>query len=348
MSQVSAASFADVTPIESRRSANSLLLPTAELVAVLGLVEFDLWYLRGTDSPLLHAMVFSAIGLVIWCSYQRRRKSEPSATPFLPAARAWAEATALTLAITLVLIAAAWLLRDLDEGFRFYFRRRPFAEHFVWLGVRFAGAVVQQLGLQLLIGPACLEIVRSRRGAVCAAGLLFGILHLPHPILVAVTMIVGSLWVWLFQRSGRLAPVVTCHVVLSILAAGTLPRTVISDMDIGEQALNQMIHPRYICGENIREAVDLVKSRAYFDRQGGTGREFVEGVYRDFLGRQPTDDELDRWLTELSETSRARTARSIFNSKQFDAVHPRSIARRLRVEYADDLASDNPRESVRR
>lgn len=348
MSQVSAASFADVTPIESRRSANSLLLPAVELVAVLGLVEFHLWYLRGTDSPLLHAMVFSAIGLVIWFGYQRRRKSEPSATPFLPAARAWAEATVLTLAITVVLLAAAWLLRDLDEGFRFYFRRRPFAERFVWLGVRCAGAVVQQLALQLLIGPACLEIVRSRRVAVCAAGLLFGILHLPQPILVAVTVIVGSLWVWLFQRSGRLAPVMTCHAVLSILAAGTLPQAVISDMDIGKQALKQMIHPRYVCGENIREAVDLVKSRAYFDRQGGTGQEFIAGVYRDFLGRQPTNEELERWLTKLSETSRARTARSIFNSKKFDTVRTRSIARRLRVEYTDDLALDNPRASVRR
>lgn len=343
-----AASQPNADRTDPQRSLASLAVPAFELLVVLGLVEIDLWYLRGTDNPLLHAAVFAAIGMAICRSVQRRQKSgSPAPTPSA-AARAWAESLLLLASVTLLLFATAWFFRDSDEGFRFFFRQRPVMGWLMWLSGRVAGAVVQQLGLQLLIGPACREIVRPGALAACAAGLLFGVLHLPHPILLAIGVVVGSLWVWLYNRSGRLAPVMVCHAVLSILAAGTLPKSLIADMDIGTCALDQMIHPRYRCTEDVREAVAIVRTDAYYTRHGGTPRAYIAAIYRDFLGRGPTDGELDRWLIELSQNSRARTALSMFKSKGFERVQVRVVANRMRAAHADDFARNSVDDSQRR
>lgn len=348
MSVVGAASLASSARTNESRLLTSLIVPAAELLIVLGLMEIDLWYLRGTDQPLLHAMVFVTIAVAIWYSVRRRQLNGLAATGGSTAARAWGEGFVLTACVTLVLFATAWLFRDRDEGFRFFFRQRPPSEWLVWVTVRIVGAVVQQLGLQLFIGPVCREIVRRGFLGIGAAGLLFGILHLPHPILVAITVIMGSLWVWLYGRSGRLAPVVVCHAVLSLLAAGTLPKSVISDMDIGRYALNQMINPRYLCTEDVGEAVELVRTQSYYVRQGGTPRGFIEGIYRDFLDRGPSQEELDKWLIELSENSRARTALSMFKSRGFERVRVRAIARNVRAVGTDEVARGDPDDSVRR
>ncbi len=348
MSLVVAVSLANAARTNEARSLASFARPAIELLIVLGLVEIDLWYLRGTDNPLLHAALFATIGLVIWLSIQRRQRTGTAAPEVPTAARAWGESLVLMMSVTVVLFVTAWIFRDPDEGFRFFFRQRPFTGWLAWLASRVVGAVAQQLGLQLLIGPVCREIVRPRIPAVCAAGLLFALLHLPHPILVAITAVIGSLWVWLYSRSFRLAPVILCHAVLSILAAGALPKSVISNMDIGRDALNQMINPRYLCTEDVREAVEIVRTGVYYSRQGGTPPGWIAGIYWDFLGRAPTQEELERGLIELSENSRARTALRMFKSKSFDRVQVRVIAHGLRAAQTDDLAPKEVGDSRRR
>lgn len=333
---------------DDRRPLASLLVPAAELLVVLGLMEIDLWYVRGTDDPLLHAVIFGAMVAVIWSSLSRRQRCASMTHEVTTAARAWGECLGLTACAAVALFAAAWLFRDPDEGFRFYFRRRPPVDWFAWLAIRATGAVVQQLGLQLFIAPVCREIVRRDVLAIGTAGILFGILHLPQPILVAITVVIGSLWVWLYGRSGRLAPVIACHAVLSLLAAGALPQSVIGDMDIGGKAFAQMINPRYLCTADVREAVELVRTAAYFARHGDTRRGFIEGIHWDFLGREPTAEELDKWLVELSENSRARTALSMFKSRAFDKVRPCAIARDMNATSGVETVRDKADDPMRR
>jgi membrane protease YdiL (CAAX protease family) len=325
-----------------------MLVPAAELLVVLGLLELDLWYVRGSDNPLLHAVIFAAMTAVIGASVHRRQRAGLPTPGVSTIARAWGECLTLMACAAVALFAAAWLFRDPDEGFRFYFRQRPLAGWLEWLAIRAAGAVVQQLGLQLFIAPVCREIVRRDGLAIGAAGLLFGTLHLPHPILVAITVTIGSLWVWLCLRSGRIAPVIACHAMLSLLAAGTLPQSIIGDMDIGRESLNQMINPRHRSTADVREAVELVRTQSYYAMNGSTRRGFITGIFRDFLGRDPSREEIDKWLLELSENSRARTALSIFKSRAFDRVRPTSIARAMKAVGSDRITRDKPDDPVRR
>jgi hypothetical protein len=109
-----------------------------------------------------------------------------------------------------------------------------------------------------------------------------------------------------------------------------------------------MIHPRYRCTEDVREAVAIVKTEAYYTSHGGTPHAYIAGIYRDFLGRGPTDAELDRWLIELSENSRARMALSMFKSKGFERVQVRVVANRMRAAHADELVRNNVDNSQRR
>ncbi len=160
---------------------------------------------------LLHAKGPFLVGVgVFWLFWiLRRRRKEPAllASWGLRAAPAatWIAPAAVTVLGTVGLF---WLAPRLGHEIPAH----------VWaLAVLYLPwALVQEVALQgiLLRG---LETAVSPRIAPVLAGLLFGVAHLPDPVLTVLTAGIGTVWATLFVRHRTIWPLAVSHAVLGAL-----------------------------------------------------------------------------------------------------------------------------------
>lgn len=73
------------------------------------------------------------------------------------------------------------------------------------------------------------------RGAVgiLLVGLVFGLLHLPNPLLAALTFLGGVVWAWAYQREANLFALAASHSIVSIVLAFTFPSNLINSLRVG-------------------------------------------------------------------------------------------------------------------
>ncbi len=293
--------FGLVAPLRERTR------PLTEMVAVVGLLELELWHLRSEGPTWLNVIVYGAIVAVVAHSCRRRwRAGWKGEVAEVGAARAWLEVGAVALALSATLMGAAALVGDSNETFEFFFLDKPPLKLANWLVGKFGAALIQQLALQLFLWPSCFELTRSKPVGMVLAASLFGIIHLPSPTLVAITTLAGVAWIALYRRTARLAPLVVSHMILAILAHGGLPERLTFDMRVGLTATADMKRfedlndprNRLINRRLKRSKADLkyFATRGYYDAQGGDFPGFVRGLYRDILDRPATDGDVAYWL----------------------------------------------------
>ena len=295
-----------VSSLDARPDSSYRLRAAAELVVVLGLLEAELWSLRGWAPAWFHVVVYAILGTTVGLSVARRRAA--MVAPTLGAGWSWLEATAACLVLSTILMVAAWFLGDRNETFEFVFLQKPPLKLANWLLGKFGAALAQQLALQWFLGPVCREITRSRTLGMVLAASLFGLVHLPSVTLVAITLIAGLVWISLYQRSGRLAPLVAVHMILATLAHGALPERLTYDMRVGMTAVadlerfaalgdpkNRQINRRL---KDNRADLRHFASAAYYEAQGGTDPDFVRGLFRDILERPATDADVAFWQNQ--------------------------------------------------
>lgn len=278
----------------------------AELLTVVGLLEAELWYLRSQGPAWVNVLVYAAIVAVLWLSRERRRKAG-LVTTFVDvgARRAWLEVAGAALILSTALMVAARLVGDANETFEFVFLDKPPLKLFNWLVGKFGAALGQQLALQMFLWPACFEVTKGRASGAILAASIFGLIHLPSPTLVAITTLAGAAWIFFYQRTGRLAPLVLSHMILATLAHGGLPERLTYDMRVGSTATADMKRFRELNDPRIRVINRRLKdhraslrrytSPAYYDAQGGDLPGFVRGLFRDLLGRPATDADVAFW-----------------------------------------------------
>jgi membrane protease YdiL (CAAX protease family) len=284
------------------------LRPLAELVVVVGLLEAELWFLRANAPGWLNALAYGAIVLVAWLSHESRRRAGFVATfPTIGASRAWFEVFSACAILSAILMIAAGLVGDPNETFEYIFLDKPPLKLFQWVSGKFAAALVQQLALQLFLWPVCFEVTRARASGAILAATIFGLIHLPSPTLVAITSLAGVVWIFFYQRSGRLAPLVLSHMILATLAHGALPERLTFDMRVGSTAMADMKRfgelndPRIrLINRRLKENRSSLKhftSPQYFEAQGGTMPGFIRGLFRDILDQAATDSDVEFWMT---------------------------------------------------
>src|SRR6185312_5069035 len=196
-------------------------------------LEAELWYLRSKGPAWLNVLVYGAIVTTLWLSQERRRKANFSAARSpVGVGRAWAEVLTVALVLSTILMIAARLVGDANETFEFVFLDKPPLKLLNWLVGKFGAALVQQLALQMFLWPVCFELTRSRMAGTVLAATIFGLIHLPSPTLVAITCLAGVVWIVLYQRTDRLAPLVLSHMILATLAHGGLPERLTYDMRV--------------------------------------------------------------------------------------------------------------------
>jgi membrane protease YdiL (CAAX protease family) len=281
--------------------------PIVELSLAVGLLELELWYLRVHGPAWLNVLIFASIVATMVFSVERRRRMGVIATtPRVNARRAWVEVSLACVTLSTVLMIAAGFVGDSNETYEFVFLDKPPLKLATWLLGKFAAALAQQLALQLFLWPNCLELTRSRPVAMVAAAAIFGLIHLPSPTLVAITTLAGVVWIALYRRTGRLAPLVISHMILATLAHGGLPERLTFDMRVGQSATvdmkrfedlndphNRLINRRL---KQNRASQRILSSADYYQRQGSTPAGLIRGLYRDVLERTANDADVAFWL----------------------------------------------------
>lgn len=316
-------------------------LPALELANVFGLVVFDIWVLRGRDQPIVHLLLFATVLAVMAFSHERRRGDSLN-RPIVPApaARAWTDSLIGTTTLSMLILAACWSIRDVGEPFVLRYEPLDAAGRAWWMGHRLTAALAQQFAVQFFLLPVCSELVGGRWGIGLAA-VVFATVHLPHPALVAASLIAGAVWMWLYSRGRRLAPLVVSHVAIATLACGLLPNAVIIDLTVGAAALEDLQKCRFLARAEIRQIERVVTSREYYASCDDDSTAFVTELYHDLMHRAPEPAELKKRTRQLTFFTRAEVARRILASNEFQRLH---ATRTAREHLADDLIRTSSRD----
>lgn len=285
----------------------------------LGVFIVDLWILRGLSSPLFELPAIFVIAAVVVISIRRRGGFER----ILPLAsgssrRAWLETLAATAIPAIGLFAWGMTIRGPYDEIPSKIIQASTLGLLMWAGQHLIWATLQQGLLQLFLRPVIGEILRKPAVATITTGLVFGLLHLPCPILVVSSTVLGILWMTLFSRHRRIGPLIVSHATLAALAYILVPAPWSCDLNVGVMAHKKQPEYRVLRLPETRAILEAVTSEDYFRSSGGTDRDFIKSLYRDMLGRTPAEAEVQHWLDRMNEGfSRNRIAVSFAGSKEF-------------------------------
>lgn len=116
-----------------------------------------------------------------------------------------------------------------------WFGRGPFG--FAPLRLRFLslplGALFQQYALQGFINRRARLAVGPGFKSIVLVAVLFSLLHLPNPLLTALTLAGGLVWAAVYQRAPNLFALAISHAVLSLLLAFSLPPHLVYNLRVG-------------------------------------------------------------------------------------------------------------------
>lgn len=123
------------------------------------------------------------------------------------------------------------------------FQRTP--AHFLdWR--RFSGylffCALQQLGLQSLTMNRLLAGLNSPILAAATAGILFGALHWPNPVLVPLTTVAGAVMCWLFAKERNIFPLAIIQAILGALVWWAFPLAWHHSMRVGPGFYTYVLH----------------------------------------------------------------------------------------------------------
>ena len=94
-------------------------------------------------------------------------------------------------------------------------------------------ALFQQYALQGYINRRAQIVFGTGWTSAIVVGLLFAVIHLPNPVLFALTLAGGTIWAFIYQRTPNLFALALSHAVVSVSVALLFPPEWINSLRVG-------------------------------------------------------------------------------------------------------------------
>ncbi len=287
-----------------------------ELLVVLLPLEALLW-LPGDGANgwrVASALVLVGVVALSWRWLRPWRARDPEGERSHSKSRSWLEVMATTAAITIALITVSYLSREPCDQLWVGARPRDLGAALRIVGGEVVVAFSPQLLLMWILLPLCRERW-GRRASLVIVAVLFGLLHLPSPVLTSLTVLGGAVWVALYQRQRLLAPLVVSHVVLAVLAHGLLPKRWSYDMRVGSGAQESIYRYEALNHLETRTRLRRICTPEYY-QEHAEDKAYVMALYEDLLKREPERGAVELWTAYLARSSRASLAQKIASSRE--------------------------------
>ncbi|HZN07272.1 MAG TPA: CPBP family intramembrane glutamic endopeptidase [Pyrinomonadaceae bacterium] len=94
-------------------------------------------------------------------------------------------------------------------------------------------ALFQQYALQGYINRRAQIVFGTGWTSAIVVGLLFAVIHLPNPVLFALTLAGGTIWAFIYQRTPNLFALALSHAVVSVSVALLFPPEWVNSLRVG-------------------------------------------------------------------------------------------------------------------
>jgi hypothetical protein len=106
----------------------------------------------------------------------------------------------------------------------------------------FAFCLLQQVALNSLLSNRLYYLTKRIWPTAISAGVIFAIFHWPNPLLIPLTLFIGTVMSWLFIRERNIIPLSLWHMALGILTSWAFPAAWHHALRVGPGYYTYILH----------------------------------------------------------------------------------------------------------